>query len=121
MAKLVILITVRHDLGHQIGEAWREAGAPGVTLVESYGLRRLNDAARHTEILPGMISMFQILRENEQSSLMLFSVVEDEAVANRLLDVTQTIIGDMTRPDSGIAFILDVERTIGIRYPHNHG
>lgn len=115
MAKLVILITVRHDVGHQIAEAWREAGAPGVTFVESYGLRRLKEASHNAEILPGLISMFQILRDTDQSSLMLLSVVEDDA-ADRLLDVTERIIGDMTRPDSGIAFVLNVERSIGIRH-----
>lgn len=116
MAKLVILITVRHDLGHQIAEAWREAGAPGVTFVESYGLRRLKEASRNAEILPGLVSMFQILRETDQSSLMLLSVVEDDAAANRLIDVTERTIGDMSKPDSGIAFVLDVGRTVGIRY-----
>lgn len=116
MAKLVVLITVRHDLGHQIAEAWREAGAPGVTFIESYGLRRLKEASRSAEILPGIVSMFQILRETDQSSLLLLSVVEDDAVADRLLDVTEHIIGDMNRLDSGIAFVLDVGRTIGIRH-----
>lgn len=116
LAKLVVLITVRHDVGHQIAEAWREAGAPGVTFVESYGLRRLNDASRGAELLPGLVSMFQILRDTDQSSLMLLSVVEDESAADRLLDVTESIIGDMSQPDSGIAFIINVERSIGIRY-----
>lgn len=120
LSKLVILITVRHDLGHQIAEAWREAGAPGVTFVESYGLRRLKEASRNAEILPGLVSMFQILRDTDQSSLMLLSVVEDDAAADRLLDVTERTIGDMNKPDSGIAFVIDVGRTIGIRYS-DHG
>ena len=116
MAKLVILITVRHDVGHQIAEAWREAGAPGVTFVESYGLRRLREASRNTEILPGHVSMFQILRDTDQSSLILLSVVEDDATADRLLDVTERTVGDMSAPDNGIAFVLDVGRTLGIRH-----
>jgi nitrogen regulatory protein PII len=120
LSKLVILITVRHDLGHQIAEAWREAGAPGVTFVESYGLRRLKEASRNAEILPGLVSMFQLLRDTDQSSLMLLSVVEDDAAADRLLDVTERTIGDMNKPDSGIAFVIDVGRTIGIRYS-DHG
>ena len=116
MAKLVIMITVRHDVGHQIAEAWREAGVSGVIFIETYGLRRLTEASSNTEILPGLASMFQILRETDQSSLMLWSVVEDDAAANRLLDVTERTVGDMSAPDSGIAFVVDVGRTIGIRY-----
>jgi hypothetical protein len=116
LAKLVILITARHDLGHQIAEAWRQAGAPGVTFVESYGLRRLREASSNTEILPGLVSMFQILRDTDQSSLMLLSVVEDDATADRLLDVTEQTAGDMSAPDNGIAFVLDVGRTLGIRH-----
>ena len=41
MAKLVVLITGQVEEGHVIGQAWQAAGAPSVTLVEGYGLRRL--------------------------------------------------------------------------------
>jgi hypothetical protein len=118
MSKLVILITARVEDGHRVGEAWRDAGAPGVTFVESYGLRRLQQASGSQEVLPGMMSMLEILRQQEETSLIVLSLVEDAGVADQLLTITETILGDMTLPDAGVAFVIDVARAIGVR---DHG
>jgi nitrogen regulatory protein PII len=114
MAKLVILITARGEEGHNIGEAWQKAGAPGVTLIDCYGLRRLQEASKSYEVLPGMLSMLQLLREREETSLIVLSAVEDEALVDRLIDATQAIIGDLREPNNGLAFVINVERAVGL-------
>lgn len=118
MARLVILITSQVDKGHELGDAWYAAGAPGVTFIEGYGIRRLQEAARSTEILPGMMSMLQILRQNEETSLIVLSVVDDDAVADKLVEATTGILGDLLQPHTGVMFVLDVARAIGVR---DHG
>jgi hypothetical protein len=115
MAKMAILVTSRIEEGHRIGEVWQSAGAPGVTLIESYGLRRLQEASRSAEFLPGMISMLDFLRQNEETSLVIFSVADDESVVDRLLDATESILGDLTQPNTGVFFVVDVARAVGIR------
>src|SRR5262249_18644628 len=115
MSKLVILITSQVDKGHQIGEAWQQAGAPGVTFIEGYGLRRMQEASRSLELLPGVTSMLEVLREQEETSLIVLSVVDDDTIVNRLLDETGKILGDLLLPHTGVAFVLDVERSIGVR------
>ena len=118
MSKLVILITSRIEEGHQIGEAWQKVGAPGVTFVESYGLRRLQEASKSTELLAGMMSMFEILRQQDETSLIVLSIVDDDATVNHLLDATKAVLGDLLSPNTGVAFVIDVERAIGVR---DHG
>lgn len=115
MAKLVVLITAQLDAAHRVGEAWTETGAPGVTFVESYGLHRLKGTS---EILSGMLSMVEILRANDTSSVVVLSLVDDHGIVDALIRVTESILGDMEAPDNGIVFVLDVERALGIR---NHG
>ncbi|NWF69856.1 MAG: hypothetical protein HXY40_12295 [Chloroflexi bacterium] len=115
MSKLVILITSRVEEGHRIGEAWQQAGAPGVTFVESYGLRRLQQAARNAEVLPGMVSLLEILRQDEETSLIVLCVVDDDTLVNKLLAATEAVLGSLMEPNTGVAFVLDVERTIGVR------
>ncbi len=115
MSKLVILITSRIEEGHIIGEAWQQAGAPGVTLVGSHGLRRLQEAQKSSEVLAGMISLAQILRETEETSLIIMSVVDNDAVVDKLIEATQNLLGDLTQPDTGVLFVIDVERTVGVR------
>ncbi len=118
MSKLVILITSRVEDGHRVGDAWRDAGAPGVTFVESYGLRRLQEASKSQEVLPGLVSMLEILRQDEETSLIVLTLVEDDTVADQLLHISETILGDLLLPNTGIAFVIDVARALGIR---DHG
>lgn len=115
MSKLVILITARVEEGHGIGEAWQQAGAPGVTFVESYGLRRLQEKSRSMEVLPGMMSMMEILRQSEETSLIVLSVVEDDMLVDKLVEATQAVLGDLLSPNTGLLFVIDVERSIGVR------
>jgi hypothetical protein len=41
--------------------------APGVTFIESYGLRRLQEKSGSMEVLPGVMSMLEILRQSEEN------------------------------------------------------
>jgi nitrogen regulatory protein PII len=113
MAKLVILITGRDDEAHNIGEAWRQAGAPGVTVIEGYGLQQLKEQS--TEILPGMMSMFDILRRNDPTSIIMLALIENDGIIDRIEEATQHILGDLRDPNNGIFFVLNVERAVGIR------
>jgi hypothetical protein len=107
MAKLVALITSQLEQSHAIGEAWQKAGAPGVTLVESHGLRRLQRAGKSSELLPGLVSMAQILRAAEMSSLMILPWTD--SLVDRLVETTVAVLGDLTLP--GMDFlVLDLER-----------
>lgn len=114
MAKLVVLITSQIEDSHAVGEAWQKAGAPGVTIVESHGLRRLQRASQSSELLPGLVSMAQILRAAETSSLMILCAVDDSALVDRLVEATEAILGDLKLPGNGILLVLDLERAIGI-------
>ncbi len=119
MAKLALLITSRTEEGHRIGEAWQQAGAPGVTFIEGFGLRRLQEKSHGMEVLPGMMSMIEILRQSERTSLVVLSVVEDESLVDRFIAITEGILGDLRQPDSGIFFALDLARVVGL-YDSRH-
>lgn len=119
MAKLVVLITARDDVAQQVGESWREAGAPGVTIVEGHGLQRISERSRSGEILVGMMSLAEILRANMPSSFILVALLENDQLIDNLLSSTQEILGDLHSPQNGIFFVLDVERAVGIHYHNN--
>lgn len=114
MAKLVVLITARVAEGHAVGEAWQEEGAPGVTFLEGYGLHNYQRASKSVEVLPGTLSMTEVLRQNEEHSLIVLSAVEDYLV-DRLIRVAESLMGDMYKPDAGILFTLDLGQLIGLR------
>jgi hypothetical protein len=115
MAKLVILITAQIEQVHSIGEAWHQAGAPGITVIEGFGLQVLKDLTTSAEVLPGALSLLEIMRENEPSSMVLLTLLEDGALVDSLQRETEAILGDLRAPNNGIFFTIDIERAVGIQ------
>lgn len=115
MWKLVMLITPQTEKYHEVGEAWDQAGAPGITYIESHGLHTLKQEAQRHEILPGMFSLMEIMRQRDQNSLILFSVVQEHVVAP-LVAATQSILGDLDEPNNGVLFIIAIEQAFGVRH-----
>jgi hypothetical protein len=117
MAKLVILITSQIDAGYEVGEAWQEHGAPGVTLINSYGLHQVQEASKKSEVLPGVLSMLELVRNQHENNLILLSVVDDVVLAEELIDTANQVLGDLYKPNNGLMFVLDVEQVFGLRHP----
>jgi hypothetical protein len=112
MAKLVVLITTHVEKTLAIAEAWQKAGAPGVTLVPSHGFRTLKERSRKLE-LPHFVNLATILKQVDDTTQMLLSVVEDNLV-DGLAQATRSVLRDPLTPKTGIAFVIDVERVFGM-------
>jgi nitrogen regulatory protein PII len=113
MPKLIILITEHTDKGLEIAEAWEKAGAGGVTLIETYGLHRLREKSESLE-LQLFVSMASVLRQIEETNQTIFTIVTDDLV-DKLVEAAGEVIGDLRKPHTGVAFVIDVERTFGIK------
>ena len=115
MSKLVILITTHVEKALDVAEAWEAAGAPGVTLIESHGLHRLRERSKSLEI-PLFVSLAQVMRQMEETNQTILSVVDDDLV-DTLIGAACGILGveSLDAERSGVAFVLDVERVIGMR------
>ena len=116
MPKLVVLITPQLEEGYEIAEAWQENGAPGVTLIDGYGLFRLQEATRKSEVLPGMLSMLEIVRSRQDNNIILLCIVDDPAMADTLIGIADSKLGGLPEPHNGIAFVVDVEKVVGLRH-----
>jgi len=121
--KLVILITAKVQHGLEVAQAWRDAGAPGVTILRSHGLRTLEQEVREGSVeLPRMVTsmaaaMAHIIDNVEERGEIILSVVDDTLV-NKLEVVTAEQLGDLTERDTGVLFVLPVERAVGV-IPHD--
>ena len=111
MAKLVVLITTHVEKTLAIAEAWQKAGAPGVTLVPSHGFRTLKERSRKLE-LPHFVNLATILKQVDDTTQMLLSVVDDSLV-EALAQATRSILRDPLTPKTGIGFVIDVDRVFG--------
>ncbi len=117
MLKLILLITPRIEQVHDIAEAWEAAGVTGVTFIESTGFHSLRQAVDKPNVLPGMMSLIEILRQHNEHNIVLLSVVEEDRVT-QLLEITEGIIDNINLPDNGVLFVLPVEQAFGLRQPH---
>ncbi len=115
MPKLIVMITPLLEEARSVAEGWQQAGAPGATFIESYGIRQLKAAAHASEVLPGTISMIEIMRDQNETSVTLLCLVRDAAMVEKLLEVVKRVVGDLNGPDNGILFVIDVERAVGLR------
>jgi hypothetical protein len=118
MAQLVVFVLDNLEQCTPVLDAWEAAGAPGVTILESTGLRRLRGVVR--DDLPLFPSLRDLLGGEESRHRTLFTVVGDEAAAERILATTQQIIGDFDQPHSGLLFVVPVGRVLGLE-KRNHG
>lgn len=123
--KLVILITGQIERGLEVAEAWQEVGAPGVTILRTYGLYTLQQEAQRGDIeLPRMVlsmasAMAHIIDSMEERGEMILSVVEDARV-DALVDAASGVLGDLTAPGHGVLIVLPVDRAIGVRDPREN-
>ncbi len=123
--KLIILITSNVENGLDVAVRWQEAGAPGVTVLKSFGLRSLqrkmlgDSLEVPLHIASSMTSMMAyVLREMEQTNHVLLSVVPKELVP-KLLDEARAVMGDLLEPNHGVAFVVPLDEAIGVRQPEN--
>jgi hypothetical protein len=99
--------------------AWEEAGAVGITILESTGLRRVQAAMR--DDLPLMPSLRDLLAGQETHHRTLFSVVPDEVTVDRIVAATEGVVGDLSRPNTGFLFVVPVSRALGLEKQYHGG
>lgn len=119
--KLVILVTAKIELGLEVAQSWQDAGAPGVTILRSHGLHTLQKELEHGDIeLPRMVAsmasaMATLIENVEERGEMILSLVDDDMV-DALIAVTNQVLGDLMSPNSGVLFVIPVERAVGVRH-----
>jgi hypothetical protein len=98
-------------------EAWARAGVTGATILDSSGIAHtVKQMATHDD-LPLIPSLRAILRTQEHTNRMLFSVVEESFNIAELVRVTEEVIGSLSVPHVGILIVLPVIEVYGF---HKH-
>ena len=123
--KLIILITSKIENGLEVANRWQDAGAPGVTIIKSVGLYSLQEKIKQgsvevpLHIASSMASMMAyMLGEMEHTNHVLLSVVPKDMIPE-LLDQARNVMGDLLKPDNGVAFVVPLDEAIGVRLHSN--
>ena len=113
MNYLVVLVLDNPDLCQDVLDAWENAGAKGITILESTGIGRVRQAGIRDD-LPLMPSLSEIFKSAETHNRTLFSVVGDLDAAHALVKAAQNAVGGLERPNSGLLFIAPLGEVYGL-------
>jgi len=113
MYHMILLVLDKLEQCPSVLDAWDAAGAAGITILESTGLARVRKSAIRDD-LPLMPSIDSLFKGREEHHRTLFTVVEDEAQVDRIIEATLAITGHLDEPNSGALFVLPVTRAVGL-------
>jgi nitrogen regulatory protein PII len=113
---MILVLFVLNDAEklEDILDAWERVGVSGVTVLHSSGLGRARKIAGLRDDLPLMPSLKDLFEQDEYFSRTLFSVVKDEALADRLVAATEQVVGDLNKPGVGLIVVVPLLRVHGL-------
>jgi Nitrogen regulatory protein PII len=111
-----MILFVLHDPARlkEVLDAWDAAGVSGVTILPSTGLKRLQESNVYRDDLPLIPRLENLIGKEETLNRTLMTLVPSEEMVDRVVEVTQAIIGDLNLPNTGILAVLPVSRVYGL-------
>jgi len=107
--KLLIAVIKKKDKFEELLEALIEIGVPGITILDSVGA--MDYLKEEVPIFAGFRAFFE---GTSSFSKTIFSVIPDELEESAFREI-EKVIGDLKRPDVGIAFTVPVSQVRGLR------
>lgn len=113
---MLCVVLVLHDYAQleEVLDAWRTAGAPGITIIPTSGMARLHQHRILEEDMPLFPSIEDFMTEKEIRNVTIFSIVSDEKTVDKLVAATETVTGNLNGHNTGILFVLPVMRVYGL-------
>ena len=113
MTYLVVLVLDNPDLCNEVLHAWEDSGVGGITILESTGVNRVRRAGLRDD-LPLMPSLADLFKTGETHHRTLFSVVDSTEQTENLHAATESVIGDLHKPNTGLLFIVPIYQVFGL-------
>jgi hypothetical protein len=101
--------------------AWKEIGVLGVTILPSTGLRRLENSDILREDIPLIPSIEDLVSDEETLNRTLFTIVDDDSIIDKVVEVTQKIVGDLNDPNTGILCVIPLGKVYGLNRKKESG
>ena len=113
MYSTIFLVLLDFGRLDDIIHAWREAGAPAITILDSVGTRELGELKRRDD-LPLMPSIKDLIQEDDGPRKTMFAIVESDKV-DSIIEATEKTLGDLAEEGKGILMVMDLAKVVGYR------
>jgi hypothetical protein len=112
----VLLVAILDDPARiwDVLDAWEAAGVGDATIFDSTGLHRAQSWRDDVPLFP---SVYDLLESTESHHRTIWSVVGDEVDLDRLVRLTEEIVGPLDQPHTGLLFAVPVLKVWGLRPP----
>ncbi len=113
---MYMILFVLHDPYRlkEVLTAWNDAGVSGITILPSTGLKRLSATTALRDDLPLIPSLEDLVEPEESLNRTLFTIVPNDEMVDKVLNATQSLIGELDRPNTGIMVVLPLSRVYGL-------
>lgn len=112
---MYIVLFVLHDYEklEDLLDAWEAEGISGATILHSSGMGRVRQMAFRDD-LPLIPSIDALFDHEEYLSRTVFTVIDDEAMIDCLVDATQRVVGNLSQSDTGFLVVVPALRAYGL-------
>lgn len=113
---MYLVLFVLHDTSKldDVLSAWEGQGVQRITVFLSTGLGRMRYNTSWRDDLPLIPSLEDFYRAESRFNRTLMTVVRGQEEVERLLRVTTAIVGDLSKPNTGILLVLPIVQAFGL-------
>ncbi len=110
--KLLVLVLNKIEVLDDLLLALTSAQINGATIISSTGMAHALSGHEEVPFLMGLRSLLDPDREQNRT---IFAVLSDDMV-EKAISVIEKVVGDLSRPDTGIVFTLPIDQVKGIHH-----
>jgi hypothetical protein len=110
---LILFVLDNPDKLQDLLDAWEDAGTGGATVLVSTGPQRIRNIGFRNDIplLPGLDDFYKRIEEFHRT---LFTVVKDDKTLEKVVAATQSVVGDLNQPNTGILVVMPAAQVYGL-------
>ncbi len=110
---LILFVLDDPDKLQDLLNAWENAGTGGATVMVSTGMQRMRSGAIRDDIplMPGLDDLYKRIEEHHRT---LFTIVKDDDVLEKIVEATESVVGSLSQPNTGILVVLPTAQVYGL-------
>ncbi len=120
---MYMILFVLHDPAclDAVLNAWDGAGVSGITVLPSTGLARFRAKGAWRDDLPLIPSLEDFHEHIENLNRTLITIVKDDEMVDKVVSATESVVGDLDLPNTGILAVLPLNRAFGLNRKDDPG
>ena len=111
---MITLVLHNPDLLEETLAAWRAVGIHRATILFSMGIGQAHQKGGLRDDIPLIPSLDDFYEIPESLGRTVFAIVRDESMISQILAATQSVIGDLNQPKTGILFVTPISHAYGL-------